>query len=360
MSLPEPRWTLVTLAAVFAFGEGGTQAQFRVGDLGAAYDVGATQGARYGAVAGFRGAQFANPYYGLGPYGYYEDPLSGFMSGTADVIGAQGQWMKDVQSADMTKEKVRQAKIDTRRKNFDEWQYERKNTPTFEDDREHFRMEDWRRSRNDPPLSEIWSGESLNFLLDQIQHAQAQVGPGPTVRLDPDVLTHINVNSGPTAGNAGLLKDGGRLRWPLPLRAAPYQAGRQELDQLLQKAVKQASSGNQVDADALNDMTSAISDINAKIKANIDSLTPNDYSAAKRYLRELESGVKMLENPNAPKYLSGQWSASGGTVGQLVSDMSSKGLRFAPATQADQPAYIALQRALAAYATSFAQVTARR
>jgi hypothetical protein len=358
MSLPGPRWTLIPLAALLALAVGGTNAmaQFRVGNLGTAFDVGAAQG----AVAGFQGAQFANPYYGLGPYGYYEDPLGGYLRGTADVIGAQGQWMKDVQSADLTKEKVRQTKIDTRRKNFDEWQYERKNTPTFEDDREHFRMEDWRRSRNDPPLSEIWSGESLNYLLDQIQHAQAQLGPGPTVQLDPDVLSHINVNSGPTAGNAGLLKDGGRLRWPLPLRAGPYQSDRQQLDELLPKAVKQASSGNQVDADTLNDMTTAVSDINAKIKENIDSLTPNDYSAAKRYLRELGSGIKLLENPNASKYLSGQWSASGASVGQLVSDMTSKGLRFAPATQADQPAYIAMQRALAAYATSFAQVTARR
>ena len=232
---------------------------------------------------GLPGAQFANPYYGTGFYGpYIEDPLSGFLSGTANVIGAQGQWMKDVQSADMTKEQVRQTKIDTRRKNFDEWQYERKNTPTFEDDREHFRMEDWRRSRNDPPLSEIWSGESLNFLLDQAQHMQAQQGPGPTVELDPEVLSHINVNSGPTAGNVGLLKDGGKLRWPLTLRASPYQEDRQQLDTLLPKAIKQAASGNQVDADALNDMLAGVSDLNAKIKQNIDSLTPNDYSSAKQ------------------------------------------------------------------------------
>ena len=99
--------------------------------------------------------------------------------------------------------------------------------------------------------------------------------------------------------------------------------------------------------------------MNAKIKQNIDSLTPNDYSSAKRYLRELESGIKMLENPNASKYLSGQWSASGATVGQLVSDMTRKGLRFAPATQADQAAYVAVQRALAAYTTGYGQ-TARR
>jgi hypothetical protein len=326
----------------------------------AAYDAGAVQGARYGAQAGFQGAQFANPYYAYGPYGYYESPLGGFMNGTANVIGAQGQWMQSMQSADMTKEQVRQAKIDTRRKNFDEWQYERQNTPTFEDEREHFRMEDWRRSRNDPPLAEIWSGESLNFLLDQAQQAQARQGPGPTVPLDPGILQHINVNSGPSAGNAGLLKDGGRLRWPLSLRSAPYQADRQRIDELLPKTIKQASSGNQVDADALNDMIESVNNLNTQIKANIASLTPADYSSAKRYLRELNSGIQMLQNPNASKYISGQWSASGSTVAQLVTDMSSKGLRFAPATQADQAAYVALQRALAAYNTGYATLTAKR
>jgi len=363
MSLRGPRLAVSSLAPLLVIGlaNSAARAQFRVGDMSAAYDLGANQGAGYGAVAGFRGAQFSSPYYATGFYGdYIQDPLSGFMSGTADIIGAQGQWMKDVQSADMTKERVRQAKIDTRRRNFDEWLYERKNTPTFEDDREHFRMEDWRRSRNDPPLSEIWSGESLNFLLDQAQQMQARQGPGPTIELDPDVLRRINVHSGPTAGNAGLLRDGGRLRWSLTLRNSAFQAERQQIDELLPKAVKQAASGNQVDADTLTDLRSLVNELNTKVRQSVDTLTPNEYSSAKRYLRELRSGLNMLENPNASKYLSGQWSANGATVSQLVRNMTSSGLRFAPATQADQAAYVALQRALAAYNTGYAQVSARR
>ena len=79
----------------------------------------------------------ANPYSGYGssyssPYSsYYETPIGGFMRGTADVVTSQGKWMESLQKADLLKEQVRQAKLDTRRKSFDEYFYERKNTPTF-------------------------------------------------------------------------------------------------------------------------------------------------------------------------------------------------------------------------------------
>jgi hypothetical protein len=353
--------SLVLLALLLSLCVPPAWAQPPDASMAAAYNAGAVGGARFGAAAGFQGAQFGNPYTGFGPYGYFEDPIGGFMNGTANVIGAQGQWMKDLQSASMTKEQVRQSKIDTRRKNFDEWQYERKNTPTFEDDREHFRSEDWRRSRNDPPLSEIWSGEALNFLLDQAQKVQARMGPGQDVPLDASVLRRINVTSGPTSGNAGLLREGGKLSWPLPLRSEAFQEDRQRLDSLMPQAIQQASKGAQVNADTLDSMIQTVNDLNNRIRENIASMTPGDFSRAQRFIREVNSGIQMLQNPNASKYISGQWAATGENVSQLVQDMTRKGLRFAPATDGDQSAYVAVQRGMSAYVSGFsAQLTAKR
>jgi hypothetical protein len=90
----------------------------------AAYNVGAVRGANYGAAAGFRAGALNSPYYNTGYYGPgYYDPYGGFTSGVADIVGAQGQFMIDTQQANLMKQQVSQAKIDTRRKNFDEWMY---------------------------------------------------------------------------------------------------------------------------------------------------------------------------------------------------------------------------------------------
>jgi hypothetical protein len=47
--------------------------------------------------------------------------------------------------------------------------------------------------------------------------------------------------------------------------------------------------------------------------------------------------------------VAGKYRAQGKTVGDLVKDMSNKGLRFAPAQDGDEGAYSALYKAMAAY-----------
>src|SRR5262249_46478122 len=100
---------------------------------------------------GFQPPVFATPFYGTGAYAPFYNPYGGFMSGVADIYSAIGQAMINEQQAGILREQKRQAEIDTRRKNFDEWLYERDRTPTVEDNRERARIEQIRRSRNDPP-----------------------------------------------------------------------------------------------------------------------------------------------------------------------------------------------------------------
>src|SRR5262249_53309293 len=90
------------------------------------------------AQASFRSMPMATSYAPtpLYPYypGYYYDPYAGYLSGAADVINAQGQFMVSTQQAYLQREQVRQARLDNRRRAFDEYLYERERRPTQEDE----------------------------------------------------------------------------------------------------------------------------------------------------------------------------------------------------------------------------------
>ena len=66
-------------------------------------------------------------------------------------------------------------------------------------------------------------------------------------------------------------------------------------------------------------------------------------------------------NPVVPleEIPAGGYAAKGPTVGDLVAQMTSEGLHFAPATQEDQPSYTVLYQALLAYDYRLAQLAHR-
>ncbi len=283
---------------------------------------------------------------GYGPI-QYNGPVGGALSGGADVINAQGNYMIQQQQSGLLNQQYKQAKIDTQRKTFDNWMYEREMTPTPEDERERQRLQQVQRSLHNPPLTEIWSGKALNDLLINLQ--QMPGIPGPTIPLSPALLGHISVTSG--AGGqtgVGLLKDAGHLQWPVTLQAGPYQAECKQIDDLLVRAVKQGEAGS-ISASVVNGINTTIDTLSAQLKSNIGNIDTNEYIRAKRYLNELADSAKTLQNPNAANYLSGRWSAKGNTVGELVYNLTNQGLRFGPATAGDQEAYTSLHSAMVAY-----------
>ncbi len=301
--------------------------------------------------ASFRSVPVDTPYYDTGVYAPYYGPYGGYLSGAADVINAQGQFMVSQQQASKMSEQTRQARIDTRRKAFDEFLYERDRMPTPEDDRERFRLEQVRHSRNDPGLTEIWSAKALNNLLLSIQQQQARGIRGPSVPLDDDVVKHINLTSGASGASIGVLKDGGRLQWPLVLTEADYDSNRKLLDDLAPMALQQASEGR-VEGETIRAMSTAAKNLQSELRRHVADTTPNDYIEAKRYLSDLDSAIRVLRDPNVSSYVTHKWSAKGDTVSGMVQEMTAQGLKFAPAVKGDEAAYTALHRAMVAYYAS--------
>jgi hypothetical protein len=317
----------------------------------------------YGATGA---SLYSDPYgggAGYGGYGYGESPLGGFLRGAADVTNAEGRMLIQIQQARLLKQQVAREKVENRRRIFDNWLYEREKTPTAEDDRQKDLEIQLRRSLNDPPVGEVWSGQALNTLLTDIQKKLGKDNrtdiQGPPINLDDDTLRHLNVTGFQGKGNPGLLKNEGRLNWPLALRGPQFKAERELLNDLAPSVYDQAIAGR-VDGTTLESMTNAVKKLSQTLAENIKDLTPAHYSEARRFLSNFDDALALLRQPGAGDYFT-QKAPKGKTILDLVQHMSSKGLQFAPATAGDEPAYVAVHRALAALASAAnAQVAAEK
>src|SRR4051794_1334279 len=183
-------------------------------------------------------------YPGLYPgYSSYYDPYGGYFRGVGDLISSYGQYYNSVNQARLINQQVEQEKIRTRRMLLEQRRYEQSLLPTAEEVRAKQREIELRRALNDPPLSEIVSGDALNILLKNIQSIHGKGSNGPTVPLEDDQLKHIQV-VGPYGGNIAVFKDDGKLKWPFILRDTPFDEPRKQLEELAAEALKQTATDN--------------------------------------------------------------------------------------------------------------------
>jgi hypothetical protein len=311
----------------------------------------------YAPAVGYQQPPPYAPYYPPSAYGY--GSAGGGLTGLANVYNSQGQYQIQYQQSQLMKQQVDQAKLDTRRKSLDEWNYEQANTPTLEDNREKARQMNIRRSRKDPPPTEIWNGKALNDLLGAIQQEQSRYGvQGPMVPLSPALLQNINLSAGTFVGSIGLLRDGGKLEWPFALRNSVFDKNRKNLDELCPKAWQEAGAGA-VTFNTVTAMNTTVDSLIKQLDDEVANMTPSDYTRSRRYLRELHDTVQALQSPDVAKYVGGQWKARGNSVGELVYNMTQQGLKFAPAVDGGESAYTALHQALVAYDSGLGSMVAR-
>src|SRR5438105_5862737 len=174
-------------------------------------------------------AQGPGPYATYGPsyQSYGHDPYGGYLHGAADVIRAQGQFLIQTQEAYLKYQESRSARIEVIRKQKEQWLWERENMPTLEDERRRTFSQSVMRAYYDPPLTEIWSGQSLNYLLRRAQLLQGNTrGDLP---LEEELLRNINVTGGKGSGNIGLLR-GGKVPWPMLFRREAFAGDCQLID----------------------------------------------------------------------------------------------------------------------------------
>jgi hypothetical protein len=297
------------------------------------------------------------PYPGTYP-GYatsYYDPYGGYFRGVGDLVSSYGQYGKDYNQARLLNQQVEQEKIKTRQMLQEQRRYEQSQLPTAEDIRDRDRQYALRRAMNDPPLTEILSGSALNDLLKNAELLMTKGTRGPTVPLDAEVLDHIHVSGGRTSGSVGVIKDGGRLRWPLPLQDTPFEKDRKHMDEVMYQAVREVSD-EQLQLSTVRDLEGTLKSMQGTLDRIGRDMAVMDIVEVQRYFTELESSIKALRDPSAANFFSKKWSAQGRDVAELVANMSREGLRFAPAIDGDEAAYQVLHRSLVSYNLGAQQV----
>jgi hypothetical protein len=269
------------------------------------------------------------------------------LRGTATVMDAQGNLMLQQEQARIVREQALQSKLDTKRKTLDWLNYEREHTWTFTQEQQ--RVGDLRIQRllQNAREGEIVSGSAMNTLLPFMQSLVVRGIHGPPVYLDPQMLKQINVTGAGTGNNAGVLRNGANLSWPIALRGPAQKT----FEKQLSKAITDATQGN-LELSQFRQLSKEVDAMQESAKKawlgeQIDSAM---YLDSKRFLSSLRDGMAVLTQPNAASYLTGGVAATGATVAELVSNMSQNGLRFGPATPGSEPAYFGLYNALVAFA----------
>jgi hypothetical protein len=304
----------------------------------------------------------STPGYGGYPpyYSSYYDPYGGYFRGVGDLVGAYGKYYIDVNKARLLNQQVEQAKLDTRRRMFDEWRYEMRNMPTAEDITQQRRDLDLRVARGQPQTTDILSGRSLNDLLSHLKAMHGKNHRGTSLPLDEDLLKKVNVKTD-FGGNIGLLKNGGRLVWPQPLRVQAFDELRKGFELHAENAVDRAKvDGRPVDAALITSLQNDLRGLSDLLEKNVSSMTTGQYIDARRYLNLLGDALRALQDPNVASYFTRKFEARGKTVADLVDYMRKEGLTFAPAVPGDEGAYRALQSFLAAYDDSVTRLASNR
>jgi hypothetical protein len=301
------------------------------------------------SMGGYGGAY---PYSG-GASTYGEDPAAGFLRGTSDVIREQGNYLKNVQQSRILQTSADEGRLDYRRRLIEEARYERMSQPTAEEVRQQQLGNELNRARHEPPISDVISARSLNELLHHLSNDPLRP-KGSEIAVDDDVLKHINVTGvNPNGASVGLLKDEGKLQWPQSLAGAEFQSPRDLLSKTLKNVVGNLKSGESVGTGSLNDLKTDLAQLNSLVSKS--ELSATDYIEAKSYLDQVGSAVRALGDKDVANYFNHKFNAK--NVAELIADMRTKGLDFAPAAPGDEGAYRALQQALAAYDYSISPQT---
>jgi hypothetical protein len=293
-----------------------------------------------------------NPY----GYGYYFNypNYSDMLAGVAKVIDAQGTIMTKQQEAFILKEKARQARIDSRRKELEQWLWERENLPTLEDERQRLKEVTLIHARFGADLPEIWSAKALNDLLDDAKKITSPGADAAAAPLSDEVLAKINVTSGAGKGSVGLIKDGKLAFWPILLNRQMFEKERERLSFLVEKAVRLIMAGT-IKGEDIEELSDKLAELQDKLSGMARGQGDNApwsqsaYVEAKRFLNQFDDLIIALRSPDAANFLSGKYVLKGKNIAEVVKYMGDNGLKFAPATEGSQSAYNAVYDALRSY-----------
>jgi hypothetical protein len=198
----------------------------------------------------------------------------------------------------------------------------------------------------EPPASEVLAGRALNLLFRSAV-ASGRVGRGPVIALEAETLKGINLAPASSNADLGLIKNDGKLSWPLGLQEEAFDGPRNRIDSNMVAAVKELRYGKAPGRAVLKDLQADYQALSDQLDAKIHDLTPTDYILSRRYLTKVQDTIRTLQDPAVATYFDRSWASTVLTVGDLVMYMTRKGLEFAPAAApGDDACYTSLYHSL--------------
>jgi hypothetical protein len=312
------------------------------------------------------GASLDSSYYPPNPYVPSYDPYGGALTGVANVINANGKYLIDVQNARKKMNEADLGKLEVNRRIWEEAEWERKHTPRSEDVRLFEMKEALSRSLLNPPDNELFDGRALNAIYQNVKDRQGAIltagGKLPNVPVETDMLQRINLTTGGTNGNVGLLKNelerNKSFSWPLPLMDDVFKTEREDLTKKMSYALEQIKNEktHTVGAATLNDIKADLDALHRRVAdRNTRDMTPSESIEARRYLTQLDAAFRALQDPKVANYFDDAWKLKGKSVSEIVDEMTRKGIKFAPGTQGTEDAYRMMHSALVAYYSGLPQ-----
>jgi hypothetical protein len=284
------------------------------------------------------------------PGGFYPGTIGGAYYGQADLVRAQGELTIMTEQARSEREKANQAKLETKRKAFDQMMYEKANTPTLTEDLQYEAGLSTQRLIASPMPAEIAAGKTLNAMMPMIASLSLKGAQGPVIPLNQNQLHYLNVTVGKEGPTLGMLSDGGaKLNWPLGLQGPKQEKVAAQIPVL----VSEARTGS-VDAKLYREVTNQLSQINEDLRKQFhkEEIDGGEFLECRRFLDSLTQSVQALRSPTSQRVLDGSYAAKGRTVPELVDYMTKNGLSFAPSNPGQEAVYQAMHEQFAAYTTS--------
>jgi hypothetical protein len=293
------------------------------------------------------------PYYGYG-YGNYD--MYGYASfgqalrGAADYQRSTGSYLNAYEQARLMREQSNQAKIETKKRQFELDLYIKQHTPTYTEEQAKNAKLTLQRIQTNSLPGEVTSGKALNYLLDDLRKYPGKKTSVEPLPLSEGMLTQLNITK--KNHGLGILRDDGRFSWPAALYEMLTIEKRKGVEARVQELLKQAQK-DRPDPIELTQLRNEMEKIKDDLVKKVNDVPTGQYLDAKRFLNEFYDATVAMENGEAQTQAKFQRFIEGGKSIQEVADyMVQHGLRFAPASANDEAAYRAVHSALAAYSVA--------
>lgn len=226
----------------------------------------------------------------------------------------------------------------------------------------------WERLRDHPDLQlqAIANGKALNFLLDRLsvtmfgsQFTLADLEGHKELTeeypLNQATLRGLRLQRTYGGGELRVFRatDGKALQviwWPYVLREDKFEQERERFEHARKRAVEVAAEEGELPKEIVEELYVALQELQeALYKQAEENSTSNElgtrietwqrYKVAERFLKRLAGRIERLRTTADPSAFDGSRRFEGKDLPDLLSFMAHNGLRFAPATPGDEPAY---------------------